>query len=84
MDIEGNDSPGVTEEQLLAELDGARQEFFQSIAALDEIICDIPSHLPAPDGAYRIRNIAKSRDVAYAKYKAAAKRLKDHTGDTDS
>jgi hypothetical protein len=84
MYTDDDDSPRVTEEQLMADLDAARQEFLESIAALDEIVCDIPSHLPAPDGAYRIRNIAKSRDVAYAKYKAAVKRLKDHTGDTNS
>jgi hypothetical protein len=44
------------------------------------LVADIPSHLPAPDGVQRIRNVARQRDVAYVKYRAALKRLSDHLG----
>lgn len=69
-----------TEEQLLLEVDVARQEFFASLAAFDEVIGDIPSHLPSPDGVQRIRSSARQRDLAYAKYRVALKRLSDHLG----
>jgi hypothetical protein len=72
--------PRQTEEQLLLEVDVARQEFFESLAGFNAVIADIPSHLPAPDGVQRIRNVARQRDIAYAKYRAALKRLSDHLG----
>jgi len=84
MRIEDDKSPLVTEQQLLADMDSARQEFFESLAAFDEIISDVPSHLPAPDGVYRIRKSAKVRDAAYAKYKTALKRFQDHLGGRNS
>ena len=80
MGLEEDLIPRVTEEQLLLEVDVARQEFFESLAGFNAVIADIPSHLPAPDGVQRIRNIARQRDVAYAKYRAALKRLSDHLG----
>ena len=80
MGLEEDLTPRVSEEQLLLEVDVARQEFFESLAGFNAIIADIPSHLPAPDGVQRIRNLARQRDVAYAKYRAALKRLSDHLG----
>lgn len=77
----GDEPPRLqTEEQLLLEVDVARQEFFESLAGFNAVIADIPSHLPAPDGVQRIRNVARQRDVAYTKYRAALKRLSDHLG----
>jgi hypothetical protein len=80
MGLEEDIPPRVSEEQLLLEVDVARQEFFESLAGFNAVIADIPSHLPAPDGVQRIRNVARQRDVAYAKYRAALKRLSDHLG----
>jgi hypothetical protein len=80
MSLEGDVPARVTEEQLLVEVDVARQEFFESLAGFNAVIADIPSHLPAPDGVQRIRNVARQRDVAYVKYRAALKRLSDHLG----
>jgi hypothetical protein len=78
MGMEDDLRPRQTEEHLLLEVDVARQEFFESLAGFNAVIADIPSHLPAPDGVQRIRNVARQRDVAYAKYRSALKRLSDH------
>jgi hypothetical protein len=79
MSFEDNQRPCLTEEQLLREIDLARQEFFESIAAFDNVISDIPSRLPQPDGVQRIRNVARQRDTAYAKYRDALERLSKHS-----
>src|SRR4051812_45923615 len=47
MGLEEDLTPRVTEEQLLLEVDVARQEFFDSLAGFNAVIADIPSHLPA-------------------------------------
>jgi hypothetical protein len=80
MSLEDDPPRRQTEEQLLLEVDAARQEFFTSLAAFDKVINDIPSHLPSPDGVQRIRNSARQRDLSYAKYRTALKRLSDHLG----
>lgn len=84
MSFKDDGSARVTEEQLLADMDSARQAFLESLLAFDEIIAEVPSRLPVPDGVYRIRKSAKVRDVAYAKYKAALKRFKDHLAGGES
>ena len=80
MSVQDDLPPRLTEDQLLTEVDTARQEFLESLAGFNAVIADIPSHLPAPDGVHRIRNVARQRDLSYAKYRAALKRLSDHLG----
>ena len=84
MSVGNNEDPHKTEAELLAELDRTRSEFFERLAALDGLMLNVPSGLPAPDGEYQIRKSARQRDVAYANYKAAMKRFKDHLGDRDA
>jgi hypothetical protein len=82
MGFEDSQRHWLTEEQLLRDVDVARQEFFESLAAFDSVISDIPSRLPPPDGVQRIRNFARQRDAAYASYRDALKRLSDYSDAT--
>jgi CheY-like chemotaxis protein len=55
----------------------ARKEWMGAATELTEIVCDIPSQIPQPDGSLRIERAAMRRDAAYNRYKDALQKYKE-------
>jgi YesN/AraC family two-component response regulator len=49
----------------------AKAEWRQSIQELNQIVADVPSGIPHPDGTLRIQRAGLKRKAAYEKYRAA-------------
>ncbi len=60
-------SPG----QLQSDVRKARDEWFASINQMSEIISEVPSGIPSPDGSARIELAGRERSAAFAKYQKA-------------
>jgi CheY-like chemotaxis protein len=54
----------------------ARKEWMGAATELTEIICDVPSQIPHPDGSLRLERAAMKRDAAYNRYKEALHRYR--------
>jgi CheY-like chemotaxis protein len=54
----------------------ARKNWMRAATELTEIICDIPSQIPHPDGSLRIERAAMRREAAYNRYKEALHRFR--------
>jgi YesN/AraC family two-component response regulator len=46
----------------------AKAQWLQSIEEQEEIISEVPSQIPGPDGSLRIENAGRKRKAAYLKY----------------
>jgi hypothetical protein len=83
--IEGTpwpDQPGSKEATVrLADLQDevrrTRKEWIEALRGVQEIIRDVPSHIPHPDGALRMQQVLDKRQTAYERYKSA---LETYTG----
>lgn len=58
----------LEQRRLRAALDKARAEYRKIAANQDNIIRDIPSGLPHPDGSFRLQQVARQRSAAYRRF----------------
>jgi hypothetical protein len=49
----------------------AQAEYTKAAAIFDGIVSEVPSGIPAPDGALRIELVGKARRAAFTKYEKA-------------
>jgi CheY-like chemotaxis protein len=63
---------------LTAQLDEARGRFLESARNLIELMKDVPSGLPHPDGLALLQQSAKAQHRAFEEYQEARKKLDDH------
>ena len=65
------DDLNPTEAQLFAELENLRRTWHEARAAKLELIAEVPSGLPHPDGVQRLRNAGAQERIIFNLYLAA-------------
>jgi len=67
-------SRAEVEKVLAAEMEIAKRRFLTASAAFREIITDVPSHLPQPDGSLRIKKAGDEKSAAIRAFSRAVER----------
>jgi len=65
----------ATQKALWAEVEITRQKYHESHHAFDLLAKEVPSTVPAPDGALRLARAANIRRADYQNYMAALREL---------
>ena len=71
------EAPVKTVQELGADLRQARNQWAGSMTEFDEIVSDVPSGLPEPDGSLRIEQASRKRSEAFRKFRDALGKYRD-------
>jgi CheY-like chemotaxis protein len=71
--------PRILRQEMQEEVEHARSEWLVARAEFNEVLAEIPSGIPHPDGSLRIRRAGAKQLAAFRKYRGLLQRCRDFT-----